>query len=68
MRFLPAAGWKAVASMAVSARSRRVLSSSRVSSMRMNPEFLEFSGSSMRMNHWGVLRKMIGALERQECG
>ena len=26
------------------------------------------SGSSMRMNHCGVLRKITGALERQECG
>ena len=25
-------------------------------------------GSSMRMNHCGVLRKITGALERQECG
>ena len=25
-------------------------------------------GSSMRMNHWGVLRKITGAFERQEWG
>ena len=26
------------------------------------------TGVSMRMNHWGVLRKMTGALDRQEWG
>ena len=58
MRLRPPAGKKSVASMASSAVSRRV-----------RPLWAGSSrGSSMRMNHWGVLRKITGALERQECG
>ena len=56
MRFSPCGGTKRVSSMALSARSR----SGRVAA---------FDGRlSMAMNHCGVLRKMTGFFERQECG
>ena len=47
--------WKRVASMAANAFSRRVPPISAI-------------GLSMAMNHCGALRKMTGALDRQECG
>ena len=53
-RVWPAAGTKRVASMAASARLRSVVSSP--------------SSLSMWTNHCGVLRKITGFLERQECG
>ena len=55
MRLWPARGTKRVASIAASAVSRRVPPISAI-------------GLSMAMNHCGVLRKITGALERQECG
>jgi hypothetical protein len=53
-RFWPEAGTKRVSSMPLSARLRSVVPS---------PKSL-----SMWTNHCGVLRKMIGFFERQECG
>ena len=61
MRFSPAGGTQRVAAMAVSARLRSV-----------SPTFASPSapaiGLSIAMNHCGVLRKITGFLERQECG
>ena len=55
-RFCPAAGTKRVSAIAFSARARSV--------SPLPPIGLV----SMWMNHCGVLRKMTGFLERQECG
>ena len=55
MRFSPAGGIHCVAAIAVSARWRRV-----------SP--LPAISLSIAMNHCGVLRKITGFLERQECG
>ena len=57
-RLRPEAGTNSVSSMAPRATSR---------SVRL-PATLPSSGLSMAMNHWGVLRKITGFLERQECG
>ena len=54
MRFSPCGGTQRVSPMAFSARSRSVAPPS--------------MSSSMAMNHCGVLRKMTGFFERQECG
>ena len=61
MRFSPAAGTQRVSLMASSARWRSVspgLASPLASSI----------GLSIAMNHCGVLRKITGFFERQECG
>ena len=55
MRFWPCSGTQRVTVMACSARARRV-----------SPRFT--MSLSIAMNHCGVLRKMIGFFERQECG
>ena len=55
MRFSPAAGTQRVALMATSARWRSVSWCLSIS-------------LSIAMNHCGVLRKITGFLERQECG
>ncbi len=60
MRFSPCGGTQRVTSMAASARSRSV-----------SPGFaVPFCaiGLSIAMNHCGVLRKITGFFERQECG
>ena len=54
MRFSPDAGTQRVSPIALSAVSRKVGSSP--------------IGLSIAMNHCGVLRKMTGFFERQECG
>ena len=55
MRFCPASGTQRVTEIACSARARSV-----------SPCFA--MSLSIAMNHCGVLRKMIGFFERQECG
>jgi hypothetical protein len=56
MRLRPASGTQAVSAMAfMRAVSRSFVAAS-------------LSVWSMRMNHCGVLRKITGFLERQECG
>ncbi len=55
MRFSPCGGTQRVALMASSARWRKV---SRCLSISL----------SIAMNHCGVLRKITGFFERQECG
>ena len=62
MRFSPCGGTQRVALMASSARWRRVSPGLRA----CRP--LSAIGLSMAMNHCGVLRKITGFLERQECG
>ena len=62
MRFSPAAGTQRVSLMASSARWRSV-----------SPGFgfgrsASKIGLSIAMNHCGVLRKITGFFERQECG
>jgi len=60
MRFSPAAGTQRVARMAASARARNV------SPWRATPS--SAMSLSIAMNHCGVLRKITGFFERQECG
>src|SRR5674536_193340 len=55
MRFWPCSGTQRVTLMACNARARSV-----------SPRFA--MSLSIAMNHCGVLRKMIGFFERQECG
>ncbi len=55
MRFSPCGGTQRVTSMACMARARKVSPGRSIS-------------LSMAMNHCGVLRKMTGFFERQECG
>ncbi len=61
MRFSPCGGTQRVTLMAASARSRNV-----------SPGLVVPSAAaialSMAMNHCGVLRKITGFFERQECG
>ena len=60
MRFCPDGGTHCVTEIACSARARSV-----------SPDFaLPFSTMSLSiaMNHCGVLRKITGFFERQECG
>ena len=61
MRFSPCAGTQRVTAMAASARLRSV------SSGFVVPPAAAI-GLSMAMNHCGVLRKITGFFERQECG
>jgi len=67
MRFSPAAGTQRVTAMAASARLRSV-------SREATPEYSDHlmssrvMGLSIAMNHCGVLRKITGFFERQECG
>ncbi len=56
MRFWPCGGTHWVTAISRSATSRRVASWSVA------------TGLSRAMNHCGVLRKMTGFFERQECG
>ena len=55
IRFFPCSGTQRVAAMAASARARSVSPAPAMS-------------WSIAMNHCGVLRKMTGFFERQECG
>ena len=60
MRFCPDGGTHWVTAIACSARARKV-----------SPGFAlppSATGLSIAMNHCGVLRKITGFLERQECG
>ena len=60
MRFWPAGGTHCVTEIACRARTRRV-----------SPDLalpLSAIALSIAMNHCGVLRKITGFLERQECG
>ena len=59
-RFWPMAGTNSVSPMAL----QRSLAQGLVAALAR----LSQSGLSMAMNHCGVLRKMTGFLERQECG
>jgi hypothetical protein len=65
-RVWPAAGTKRVASMAASARVRRV--SRACVALPPRGPVKPFSSLSIWTNHCGVLRKMIGFFERHECG
>jgi hypothetical protein len=56
IRFLPCGGTHWVSSIACRATSRSVRSPS------------DSTALSMAMNHCGVLRKITGFFERQECG
>ncbi len=59
MRFSPEAGTHSVSPMAFRARSRRPW---------LPLLGTPFTGLSSAMNHCGVLRKITGFCERQECG
>ena len=59
MRFSPDCGTHSVSSIAFTASWRSVW---------LPLLGMPFTGLSMAMNHCGVLRKMTGFLERQECG
>ena len=61
MRFSPAAGTQRVSLIAVSARWRSV-------SPCFFPPLASAMSLSIAMNHCGVLRKITGFFERQECG
>ena len=61
MRFSPCGGTQRVTAIAASERWRSV-------SPGLGRPFASSSGWSMAMNHCGVLRKITGFLERQECG
>src|SRR5258708_4931229 len=60
MRFCPDGGSHCVTEIACSARARRVSPG-----VALPPSAI---GLSIAMNHCGVLRKITGFLERQECG
>ena len=61
MRFSPCAGTQRVTLIAASARWRSVSPGSRLAAASA-------MGLSIAMNHCGVLRKITGFFERQECG
>ena len=61
MRFWPCAGTQRVTSIASSARWRSVSPGTVLPSASA-------IGLSIAMNHCGVLRKITGFFERQECG
>ena len=60
MRFCPAGGTHCVTEIACSARARRVSPGFALPRIAMS--------LSIAMNHCGVLRKITGFFERQECG
>jgi len=67
MRFSPCSGTHRVAAMAASARLRSV-SDAATPECSANLMSLDVMGLSIAMNHCGVLRKITGFFERQECG
>ena len=64
MRFSPCSGTQRVALIAASARPRRVASLP----PPLSGNGANANGSSIAMNHCGVLRKITGFFERHECG
>ncbi|OIQ63089.1 hypothetical protein GALL_553730 [mine drainage metagenome] len=72
MRFWPAGGTHWVTEIACSARARSVSPDLALppSAMSIAPGLPGAStiGLSIAMNHCGVLRKITGFFERQECG
>jgi hypothetical protein len=70
MRFWPDAGTHCVTEIALRARFRKVSSPVSVKVFGSPPQITLFGviALSIAMNHCGVLRKITGFFERQECG